>query len=248
MKKSFKRLISAISGLVMLSTCICAIPTSAEINITAEKNVDVNYNLPYLVSYDLLPDGEVVNEVYNGYETTVDYKIKNLTYDTLKQLCNSEDKILTINGEQFKFTGYSDGEEDIGTATGGFRWVPIIVFHFTKLDTVIDEYGNEWRSDYDMTYYVNNDDNLNETLTLHGDATVNMNISPAPPKEGVPDIFKDTTVGDSSSTIGDSSTVGDSDVLPSEPTGIRGDVNYDGKVNVADIITLRRYLLHIIEW
>ena len=60
-------------------------------------------------------------------------------------------------------------------------------------------------------------------------------------------ISKDTTVGDSSSTIGDSSTVGDSDVLPSEPTGIRGDVNYDGKVNVADIITLRRYLLHIIE-
>lgn len=246
MKKSFKKLISAISGLVMLSTCICAIPTSAEINITAEKNVNVNYDSPYMSDYDY--DQGPYNITYNGYVTTVDYKIKNLTYDTLKQLCNSEDKILTINGEQFKFTGYLDGEEDLGTATGGFRWVPIITFHFTKLDTVIDEYGNKWNDRYYMTYYVNNDDNLNETLILHGDAAINGNLSPAPPTEGVPDIFKDTTVGDSSSTIGDSSTVGDSDVLPSEPTGIRGDVNYDGKVNVADIITLRRYLLHIIEW
>lgn len=164
MKKSFKRLISAISGLVMLSTCVCAIPTSAEVTITAEKNVNVDYDRPYLAHFDSYFEGKTTGDVYNGYVTTVDYKIKNLTYDTLKQLCNSEDKILTINGEQFKLYGYWDSKEDLGTATGGFRWVSTITFYFIKLDTVIDEYGNKWNDRYYMTYYVNNDDNLNETF------------------------------------------------------------------------------------
>ena len=48
-------------------------------------------------------------------------------------------------------------------------------------------------------------------------------------------------------------TVGTSDeyyqqFIDAEPTNIRGDINYDGKVNSADILFLRRYLLHLLKW
>ena len=46
-----------------------------------------------------------------------------------------------------------------------------------------------------------------------------------------------------STTVGDSTTVGES-----EPTGVRGDINYDGKVTTLDLLLLKRYLLGIIKW
>ena len=44
-------------------------------------------------------------------------------------------------------------------------------------------------------------------------------------------------------TIGNSNTVGDS-----EPTGVRGDINYDGKVTTLDLLLLKKYLLGITTW
>ena len=44
-------------------------------------------------------------------------------------------------------------------------------------------------------------------------------------------------------TIGNSNTVGES-----EPTGVRGDINYDGKVTTVDLLLLKKYLLGIIKW
>ena len=44
-------------------------------------------------------------------------------------------------------------------------------------------------------------------------------------------------------TIGNSNTVGDS-----EPTGVRGDINYDGKVTTVDLLLLKKYLLGIVKW
>jgi hypothetical protein len=56
------------------------------------------------------------------------------------------------------------------------------------------------------------------------------------------DIFttSDTTIGDSDNT----QTV----ELNETPTGIRGDVNYDGEVNAVDLLLLKKYLLQIITW
>ena len=44
-------------------------------------------------------------------------------------------------------------------------------------------------------------------------------------------------------TVGDSTTVGES-----EPTGVRGDINYDGKVTTVDLLLLKKYLLGIVKW
>ena len=44
-------------------------------------------------------------------------------------------------------------------------------------------------------------------------------------------------------TIGNSNTVGES-----EPTGVRGDINYDGKVTTLDLLLLKKYLLGITTW
>ena len=44
-------------------------------------------------------------------------------------------------------------------------------------------------------------------------------------------------------TVGDSTTVGES-----EPTGVRGDINYDGKVTTTDLLLLKKYLLGIVKW
>ena len=50
-------------------------------------------------------------------------------------------------------------------------------------------------------------------------------------------------------TIDESDNIGDStEIIGGSDTGIRGDINYDGKVNVSDLIYLRRYLLHLIKW
>ena len=40
----------------------------------------------------------------------------------------------------------------------------------------------------------------------------------------------------------------DENGLYSTPTGVRGDVNYDGLVNNIDVMVLRKYILHLIEW
>jgi uncharacterized protein YqkB len=48
---------------------------------------------------------------------------------------------------------------------------------------------------------------------------------------------KDDTIGESTGST-----------LSGEPTGIRGDVNYDGRVNVADVMLLKRYILRLITW
>ena len=34
----------------------------------------------------------------------------------------------------------------------------------------------------------------------------------------------------------------------SNPTGVRGDINYDGKVTTADLLLLKKYLLGIVKW
>ena len=44
-------------------------------------------------------------------------------------------------------------------------------------------------------------------------------------------------------TVGESTTVGES-----EPTGVRGDINYDGKVTTLDLLLLKKYLLGIVKW
>lgn len=49
-------------------------------------------------------------------------------------------------------------------------------------------------------------------------------------------------------TPGTSGSIGESDFSCDTPTNIRGDINYDGKVNVSDLVFLRRYLLHMIKW
>ena len=52
-----------------------------------------------------------------------------------------------------------------------------------------------------------------------------------------------TVSSDSNVTVGNSNTVGES-----EPTGVRGDINYDGKVTTLDLLLLKKYLLGIIKW
>ena len=49
--------------------------------------------------------------------------------------------------------------------------------------------------------------------------------------------------GINKATLGDSTTVGES-----EPTGVRGDINYDGKVTTLDLLLLKKYLLGIVKW
>lgn len=53
---------------------------------------------------------------------------------------------------------------------------------------------------------------------------------------------------DKEPTIGTSENEKNKDGLYSVPTGIRGDVNYDGLVNNIDVMVLRKYILHLIEW
>lgn len=48
-----------------------------------------------------------------------------------------------------------------------------------------------------------------------------------------------------STTIGDSTT---RLTLNETPTGIRGDVNYDGEVNAVDLLVLKKYLLQMVTW
>lgn len=52
------------------------------------------------------------------------------------------------------------------------------------------------------------------------------------------------TIGESDNK--DKTTIGDSIQL--QPTGIRGDVNYDGEVNLIDLLLLKKYILQIITW
>ena len=55
--------------------------------------------------------------------------------------------------------------------------------------------------------------------------------------------------GVNKATLGESSTVGDSTTVgESEPTGVRGDINYDGKVTPVDLLLLKKYLLGIVKW
>ena len=64
-------------------------------------------------------------------------------------------------------------------------------------------------------------------------------------ESGIPLVLrlpKDYTV-EVTTTIGESTTVGDS-----EPTGVRGDINYDGKVTTVDLLLLKKYLLGIVKW
>ncbi len=60
-----------------------------------------------------------------------------------------------------------------------------------------------------------------------------------------------TTVSDDSTATDDDTTIGDSTEkveLNETPTGIRGDVNYDGEVNAIDLLLLKKYLLQLITW
>ena len=67
-------------------------------------------------------------------------------------------------------------------------------------------------------------------------------VSTSSAEEGTfSDIY--TVSSDSNVTVGNSNTVGES-----EPTGVRGDINYDGKVTTLDLLLLKKYLLGIIKW
>jgi hypothetical protein len=143
-------------------------------------------------------------------------------------------------------------------------------YSYSELEGVVTEIALNALSDYDeafvgginsvfepeyysyVSYEVKTEEGkqlIEEYCQEHGYSdVVTISVNPDLEKPSTALGTFDITLGNSSTT---ETTIGDSTekvVLNETPTGIRGDVNYDGVVNAVDLLLLKKYLLQIITW
>ena len=143
---------------------------------------------------------------------------------TIQAVLDDEDQTLVLNGQKLKFIDsyVHDHSKDF---IPGFD---------TEVDNTIDYIYNfsiEGKYDdspYDLTYCVymlkDVENHPESEVTNKEIGETPYNISPEP------DNKDDLTIGNS------------------KATGVRGDINYDGKVTTADLLLLKKYLLGITTW
>jgi hypothetical protein len=149
---------------------------------------------------------------------------------SLRDVLEDENHVLVINGEKFTLTHVDAFDYDYisgNSYNGDYTY-------FRKGNIVFD-------GDESILYCFNaaftKDDGT--TWTYHGSAVKEEELSTEDKKltYEMP-ISASPTIGDSTEKV----------EFPETPTGIRGDVNYDGEVNAVDLLLLKKYLLQIITW
>lgn len=242
--KNLKKLFATIVSLVTISSCLSVIPLSAETNLN-EAYVPIDYYYKYdntnVVSHSEF--GTVLEKnVMNiaAVDATEDYTT--LTWDdgftyTIPHMADdlvTSYQILDHTEECYYIVGYT-------VSCSGLHAYNIGYHDYNKPDTVTLPDGTVLHPDeifdcYDIEIAYNLDgEYMGYRIVQHGEDGL---------KSGI--ISTSNTNSNESENPVDNQP--NDDGLYSTPTNVRGDVNYDGLVNNIDVMVLRKYILHLIEW
>ena len=203
--------------------------------------------------YNALPDG-TASETDTGY-----YIITYIPYEyesTLKQMLNEGtllsmsvcvdyrkyDSLITPNEKEFDNTVLMVAED--ASMVKSVEELPMVT-SVSVDDASKNTYKVHVKEDFTLKEYFQLEEYLFNHKLVEDDHCIRT--------ESMPFIYEEYVGSDSidtvsvsyikDTTLGDSTTVGES-----EPTGVRGDINYDGKVTTVDLLLLKKYLLGIVKW
>ena len=156
-----------------------------------------------------------------------------VVYDDLPTTTNEYGEIIYQLPDDFTIQTVLDDKDKTLVLNGK----KLVVLKEYTIDHNEDTFFPEDRVDYTCEFIVEGNDKTYFAYQLKDIENTPENKATNKTIEEITfDVSKDPTVGEST-------TVGES-----EPTGVRGDINYDGKVTTLDLLLLKKYLLGIVKW